>query len=266
MSSTRAPHSRLRVRTRPLIGQAQSAQTVTWNVAGTTANGINTSLVNILLSTDGGNTFSTVLAANTPNDGSQAIVVPNITSTTARIKVQPVGNIFFDISNANFTISSPVPGTDVYGSGFTVNPSSLLGAGGFVDTNISVGNQGTIAAGTFDVKFYLSDDATINPANDVLLTLDSSSAHYDALEPSAYHVSGGIAAFGTHLATVRLAVPVNDPFATDSQYFLGMYVDADANVAETNETNNVNGGTGTGSGERDVFINVCQSDVYHDTG
>src|SRR4029079_14748253 len=58
------------------------------------------------------------------------------------------------------------------------------------------------------------------------------------------HVPAGLAASGTQSATVRLAVPGNDPFSTDNQYFLGMYVDADANVAETNETNNANNRTG----------------------
>ena len=58
----------------------------------------------ISLSTDGGLTFPTVLAASTPNDGSQAVLLPNITTTTARIKVEAVGNYFFDVNDANFTI------------------------------------------------------------------------------------------------------------------------------------------------------------------
>lgn len=82
-----------------------SSQTVAWNVSGTTANGINTANVKISLSTDGGNTFPTVLLASTANDGSESVTLPNISTTTARIKVEAVGNIFFDMSNTNFTIT-----------------------------------------------------------------------------------------------------------------------------------------------------------------
>ena len=88
-----------------------SQQTVTWNVASTTAAPINCITVNIRLSTDGGYTFPTVLVAGTPNDGSQSVTLPNTPTTLARIKVEAVGNVFFDISNADFTITQSTTGS-----------------------------------------------------------------------------------------------------------------------------------------------------------
>ncbi|MCH7665157.1 MAG: hypothetical protein IH936_04410 [Acidobacteria bacterium] len=81
-------------------------QNVSWNVANTNAAPVSCAAVNILLSTDGGLSFPTTLAAGTPNDGSQAVAVPNVTTATARIKVQCATNVFFDIGDANFTINA----------------------------------------------------------------------------------------------------------------------------------------------------------------
>ena len=84
----------------------------------------------------------------------------------------------------------------------------------------------------------------IDPATDIPLSIAASDPNYDALEPAAYHVAGGLASFANHSATIALSVPTNDPFGTDSQYYVGMYVDADGNVAEADETNNRNRGDG----------------------
>jgi hypothetical protein len=96
-----------------VVWQGGTNQTVTWNVAGTDAAPINCQTVNILLSTDGGSTWPTVLASGTPNDGSQQVFLPATPTYVARIMVQAADNIFFDISNSNFQIeySADVAGT-----------------------------------------------------------------------------------------------------------------------------------------------------------
>ncbi len=90
--------------------QAGSTQTVTWNNAATNLPPYNAPNVNIKLSTDGGLTYPITVLANTPNDGTQEITVPNTfpTNSTVRLMVEAVESIFFDISNANFTVTNNV--------------------------------------------------------------------------------------------------------------------------------------------------------------
>lgn len=146
---------------------ALSTQTISWSVAGTNVAPVNCSNVDILLSTDGGLTYPTTILSNTPNDGSENVVIPNSQSTTARIMVKANGNVFFDISNNNFAITAPViftitAGANVNGS---ISPSGAVSvASGANQTfNISpnpcfqiatvlvdgVNNPAAVSSGTF---------------------------------------------------------------------------------------------------------------------
>ncbi|MGL2965589.1 reprolysin-like metallopeptidase [Flavobacterium sp. XGLA_31] len=111
-----------------------STQTITWNVAGTTANNVNCANVDILISTDGGTTWSTLLAA-TANDGTEPVTIPNTPGTTNRIMVKGSNHIFFDVSNTNFTITA--------GSTDTVAPTApTLTASGTTQTTTNLAWSG----------------------------------------------------------------------------------------------------------------------------
>jgi hypothetical protein len=84
-------------------------QTITWAVNNTSVAPVSCTDVKILISLDGGSTYS-VLVNSTPNDGTELITAPTVSAniSTCRIKVESIGNIFYDISNNNFTISTSV--------------------------------------------------------------------------------------------------------------------------------------------------------------
>ncbi len=103
-----------------------STHTVTWDKGGSTATN-----VNIYLSTDGGNSYAngtaTLVKANTPNDGTEDIVLPNVNTTSARIIVEGAGQGFYDVSDVNFTIT---PDTSASAPILTsINPTSTLAGG-----------------------------------------------------------------------------------------------------------------------------------------
>ncbi|MCQ4138433.1 reprolysin-like metallopeptidase [Chryseobacterium sp. EO14] len=113
-----------------------TSQTVTWNVAGTTANGVNAANVDILWSTNGGNTWTTLLAG-TPNDGTQAVTIPNTSTTTGRIMVKGSNHIFFDVNNANITVNAGSGTSDT-----TAPTAPTLAASGTTSTSTNLSWSG----------------------------------------------------------------------------------------------------------------------------
>lgn len=86
-----------------------TTQAITWNTSTTNQAPINCQNVKIMLSTDGGETFTTTLIESTPNDGSYDLIVPNQPTTSARIMILGVGNIFYNVNATNFSIVSTGP-------------------------------------------------------------------------------------------------------------------------------------------------------------
>ena len=156
-----------------------NVQSVTWNVAGTTQAPVNAANVDILLSTNGGVTFPITLAANVPNDGSHLVQLPNISNITARIKIQGSGNIFFDVSDADFTIIKAVPAP------FFVIESANLASEECLNNAIDPGE-------TIVVSFTLKNVGTTNATNLVISPLGTVGLNVESL-PQSY---GAVAAGG----------------------------------------------------------------------
>jgi hypothetical protein len=116
-----------------------SAITVTWDV-NNTSNQCNT--MNILLSVDGGQTFAYTLKSSTLNDGSELVNLPSqiLGTTNCRIKVESNCYTcfkFFDIGNANFTLTSPCAASIT-----NINPiTPLTAASGNSALNLSQTNN-----------------------------------------------------------------------------------------------------------------------------
>ncbi|WP_291132499.1 reprolysin-like metallopeptidase [Flavobacterium sp. UBA7682] len=220
-----------------------SSQTVTWNVAGTTANNVNCANVDILLSTDGGFTYPVTLLAATPNDGSQAVTIPNLAGTTNRIMVKGTNHIFFDVSNANFTITSSVADTTaptaatLSASGTTANATNLSWSGATDNIGVSgydvyqngafrASTTGTtfvangLTAGTTYSFYVIAKDAAgnVSPASN---TVNVTTLTPDTTAPTAPTVSAsGTTSSSTNLAwsgaTDNVAVTAYDVYRNGS--------------------------------------------------
>lgn len=143
---------------------AGTMEAVTWDVAGTNGGAVNTPNVDILLSLDGGYTYPVILATAVPNDGSEMVLVPNMPTDSARVQVRGSGNIFYDISDANFSITG---GND---NDFTVsiaNPQievcQGLPAGTVVNIGIVGAYSGDVSLSANGLPASLSVSFTPNP-------------------------------------------------------------------------------------------------------
>ena len=136
---------------------ASTVQNITWDVANTSSSPVSCGSVDILLSLDGGQTFS-VIAGNVPNDGSESITVPNTPSSNALIMVQCANGTFFDVSDNtfvingitnDFTVTSPNANQSVCAGGSTTFPIDVTAFGTFADPvslSVSGGGLGTSAS------------------------------------------------------------------------------------------------------------------------
>ncbi|MBL0054634.1 MAG: hypothetical protein IPP31_00305 [Chitinophagaceae bacterium] len=245
-----------------------SAQTITWNVANTDQAPVSVANVKISLSTDGGLTYPTVITASTPNDGSESVTIPNGATTTARIKVEAVGNIFFDISNANFTITAPAAGftlnapapaaascpapasmqttlTATFNAGFT-NPITLSATGNPGGTTVVFGTN-PLTPGTPSGTVTLTGTKTLAPGSYPIAVTGVASGASNQIVNITYTINAGAGpAITGQPVSVGLCVGGNTGFAIISGTATGFQWQVSTNGGGT--WNNVtNGGVYSGA-------------------
>lgn len=152
--------------TKPSAGgtwSAGSVQTVTWEVANTSAAPVSAANVKISLSTDGGKTWGFVLRSSTRNSGSATVIVPNAPSSMARLRVSAIGNVFFNISGA-FTIT-PIARESIYYDTTAVAWTGLGDLSGFI-ASASINDFGELAFraqfGAGQAVFAVDTDNTLS--------------------------------------------------------------------------------------------------------
>jgi hypothetical protein len=133
---------------------AGSTQTITWTKGTSDLAPISCLNVNIKLSIDGGVTFPITIKANTPNDGTEDIVIPNTVSITSRIMVEAADNIFYNVNSTNFTINTTASLEDFSFAGFNLYPNPTKGE---FTLNLEVINTAKVSVQLYDVRGRLID-------------------------------------------------------------------------------------------------------------
>ncbi|MCC2547960.1 M12 family metallo-peptidase [Hymenobacter sp. BT175] len=191
---------------------AGAPQRVAWNVASTDRAPINAANVDILLSMDGGQTYPIVLASATPNDGNESVTVPVSAgnSSRARLKIQATGNVFFDISNNNFTIQAPNGPTFFLDPQYVRGTTPALCPGTSTGIDLNVGAiQGftgpvTLSAANLPTGFTVSyANPTVNTGSNTLVTLTAG-----LNTPSGTYTIDLVGTSGSQTQTQQLQVTV----------------------------------------------------------
>ncbi|GAB4427877.1 MAG: zinc-dependent metalloprotease family protein [Bacteroidia bacterium] len=187
----------------PVAWVGGAFEEVRWEVAGTDRAPVNCDRVRIRLSTDGGFSYPLTLADSLPNTGSAWVRVPELSSSLCRVRVEAVGNVFFDISNTNFAIQpATTAGFDV----LVAQDSLVLCAGSATTFAVYTSAQLGYADSLTGLFVGLPDGVeaafvpeTLAPGATMAVTLSGDTA----VQPGFYPVSLVVLAASGSLSEVR---------------------------------------------------------------
>ncbi|SHF27635.1 Por secretion system C-terminal sorting domain-containing protein [Chryseobacterium arachidis] len=99
-----------------------------WDVASTNAAPYNVANVKIDYTTDNGTSW-TILAASTPNDGSESVTIPSsLNGQTIKVRISAIGNVFYAVKAVNVTVFAPCNGnapTSITANGITTSSANI---------------------------------------------------------------------------------------------------------------------------------------------
>ena len=127
----------------------QSNETITWDVAGTDVAPVDSPNVDILFSTNGGQTYDVVIAEDIPNNGSAAISAPNLNTTSGRFMIISSNNVFYDVNGGVITIEGVLALDENSFENFALWPNPSNGSINLVLTPFS---NGDIEVSLYDIR------------------------------------------------------------------------------------------------------------------
>ena len=127
----------------------QSNETITWDVAGTDVAPVDSPNVDILFSTNGGQTYDVVIAEDIPNNGSAAISAPNLNTTSGRFMIISSNNIFYDINGGVITIEGVLALDENSFENFALWPNPSNGS---INLALTPFSNGEIEVSLYDIR------------------------------------------------------------------------------------------------------------------
>lgn len=178
----------------------------------------------------GASVLNGTLAAGTSSTQTKTLTIPSNTASGTKYILQKIDG-WLDITESNennnwsavaLTINTaPASLPDLTVTSSTLTPNTITTAGNTILLTHTTKNIGAATANGFIVKYYLSPSTSYNPTTAVLLSTNS---------------YGSLSAGNSQNSSVYLTIPSGQTAGT--KYIL-VYVDANTQISESNENNNI---------------------------
>lgn len=144
---------------------------VTWDVAGTTGNGINTSHVDIYLSYNAGINFDVLIASGVTNNGSTVVQMPaGQASSLCKLKIKGKNNVFYAVNTGFFQITSVLSTeSNELSQLYSVYPNPNNGS---FTINFNEASGEEFSAKVYDLRGRLISNSTISTSESLTKNID----------------------------------------------------------------------------------------------